>query len=67
MEVVRAEEREPFVTRDGSTVREIAGPTPGNASHQSLAGATVPPGGEPLVVLCSCAPPYTHEDTVLCE
>ncbi len=93
MEVVRAEEREPFVTRDGSTVREIAGPAPGNASNQSLAEATVPPGGEtiehlhraseeisrftsgsgrmrlgePLVVLCSCAPPYSHEDTVLCE
>lgn len=120
MEVVRAEEREPFVTRDGSTVREIAGPAPGNASNQSLAEATVPPGGEtiehlhrdseeiyhftsgsgrmrlgdqesevragdvvaippgtrhklwnaggePLIVLCSCAPPYSHEDTVLCE
>jgi mannose-6-phosphate isomerase-like protein (cupin superfamily) len=120
MEVVRAEEREPYVTRDGSTVREIAGPAPGNAANQSLAEATVPPGAEtvehlhrsseeiyrftagsgrlrlgdeeskvsagdvvvippgthhklwntgtePLVVLCSCAPPYSHEDTVLCE
>ena len=22
-------------------------------------------GGEPLVLLCCCAPAYTHEDTVL--
>lgn len=56
MEVVRAEEREPYVTRDGSTVREFAGPVPGNAANQSLAEAT-----------CSCAPPYSHDDTVLCE
>ncbi|MGA8218134.1 MAG: cupin domain-containing protein [Solirubrobacterales bacterium] len=120
MEVVRAEEREPYVTRDGSTVREIAGPAPGNAANQSLAEATAPCAGETiehlhrsteeiyrftsgngrmrlgdhetevsagdvvvippgtphklwntgertLVVLCSCAPPYSHEDTVLCE
>lgn len=25
------------------------------------------PGGEPLVLLCCCAPPYTDEDTVLTE
>ena len=120
MEVIRAEDREPFVTRDGSTVREIAGPAPENARNQSLAEATVPPGSEtvehyhraseeiyrfirgrgrmrlgddeaevaagdavvispgthhklwndgdePLVLLCSSAPPYSHEDTVLCE
>ena len=24
-------------------------------------------GGEPLVLLCCCAPAYTHEDTVLTE
>jgi len=23
------------------------------------------PGAEPLVLLCCCAPPYSHEDTVL--
>ena len=46
MDVVRSEEREPYVTRDGSTVREIAGPAPGNAANQSLAEATVPAGGE---------------------
>jgi mannose-6-phosphate isomerase-like protein (cupin superfamily) len=120
MEVVRSEQLEPYVTRDGSTVREIAGPAPGNAANQSLAEATVPargetvehyhrtseeiysfvsgsgrmrlgeeesgvragdtvvipPGtrhklwsgeGEPLVVLCSSSPPYSHDDTVLTE
>jgi mannose-6-phosphate isomerase-like protein (cupin superfamily) len=120
MKVVRAEQREPYVTRDGSTVREVAGPAPGNAANQSLAEATVPAGGEtaehyhreseeiyrflsgsgrmrlgdeesevragdlvvippgtrhklwsgpaePLVVLCASSPPYSHEDTVLCE
>jgi mannose-6-phosphate isomerase-like protein (cupin superfamily) len=25
------------------------------------------PTGEPLVLLCCCAPPYSHEDTVLLE
>ena len=25
------------------------------------------PGGEPLVLLCCCAPPYSDEDTVLTE
>jgi hypothetical protein len=49
MEVVRSEQREPYVTRDGSTVRELAGPD------------------EPLVLLCCSTPPYSHEDTVLCE
>ena len=24
-------------------------------------------GAEPLVLLCCCAPPYSHEDTVLLE
>ena len=24
-------------------------------------------GAEPLVLLCCCAPPYSHEDTVLTE
>jgi mannose-6-phosphate isomerase-like protein (cupin superfamily) len=120
MEVVRGDQREPYVTRDGSTVREIAGPAPGNAANQSLAEATVPAGGEtiehyhrtseeiytflsgsgrmrlgdeesevgpgdavvippgmrhklwsdtaePLVVLCSSSPPYSHDDTVLTE
>jgi mannose-6-phosphate isomerase-like protein (cupin superfamily) len=120
MEVVRGDQRERYVTRDGSTVRELAGPAPGNAANQSLAEATVPAGGEtaehyhrlseeiytfvsgsgrmrlgdeetevgagdtvvippgtrhklwagagePLVVLCSSSPPYSHDDTVLTE
>jgi mannose-6-phosphate isomerase-like protein (cupin superfamily) len=37
---------EPFVTLDGSEIREVAGPPTGNAVNQSLAEATVPPGGE---------------------
>jgi mannose-6-phosphate isomerase-like protein (cupin superfamily) len=105
---------------DGSTIREIAGRTTLPSRNQSLAEATVPPGGattahyhvaseelyfftagrgrlrvagewrdvgpgdcavlppgvehklenpgaEPLVLLCCCAPPYAHEDTVLTE
>jgi mannose-6-phosphate isomerase-like protein (cupin superfamily) len=120
VETVRLEHREPFVTADGSTIRELAGIPSGNASNQSLAEATVPPGGatiehlhrtseeiylftrgvgrmrlgdaeapvragdavviapgvrhklfnegdEPLVLLCCCAPAYSHEDTVLVE
>ena len=46
MQTVRLEEREPFVTADGSTIRELAGVPSGNAVNQSLAQATVPPGGE---------------------
>jgi mannose-6-phosphate isomerase-like protein (cupin superfamily) len=37
---------EPFITLDGSEIREVAGPPSGNAVNQSLAEATVPPGGE---------------------
>jgi len=38
----------PFITADGSTIRELAGPTPESADsrHQSLAEATVEPGGQ---------------------
>lgn len=118
MERVRLEDRRPFITSDGSRIRELAGLPSGNAAQQSLAQATVPagtetaehyhrvaeeiylfthgegrlrlageeapvsagdcvviapgerhkllnPGPEPLVLLCCCAPAYTHEDTVL--
>jgi mannose-6-phosphate isomerase-like protein (cupin superfamily) len=111
---------EPFVTLDGSQIRELAGVPTGNALNQSLAEATVPPGGEtqehfhraaeeiyffthgrgrlrvgedlrdmepgdavvispgqrhklwntggePLRLLCCCAPAYSDEDTVLTE
>jgi mannose-6-phosphate isomerase-like protein (cupin superfamily) len=39
---------EPFITLDGSEIREVAGPPSGNAVNQSLAEATVPPGGETI-------------------
>jgi len=120
VQTVRLEDREPFITADGSSIREIAGVPSGNSVNQSLAEATVPPGGEtvehfhrqaeeiyhfvggsgrmrlgsqeadvregdsvviapgvphklwntgdePLVLLCCCAPPYSHDDTVLTE
>lgn len=118
MEIVRREQREAFITADGSQIRELAGVPSGNAVNQSLAEAMVPPGrdtiehyhrtteeiylftrgsgrmrvgdeerdvgagdcvviapgvrhklwntsDEPLVLLCCCAPAYSHEDTVL--
>jgi mannose-6-phosphate isomerase-like protein (cupin superfamily) len=37
---------ESFVTLDGSAIRELAGPSWTDARNQSLAEATVPPGGE---------------------
>jgi mannose-6-phosphate isomerase-like protein (cupin superfamily) len=46
VQIDRLEHREPFVTADGSIIRELAGPPTGNARHQSLAEATVPAGGE---------------------
>ena len=120
MRIDRLDQQEPFTTADGSTIREVAGVPSGNAVQQSLAEATVPPGGEtvehyhpvaeeiyhfiggagrlrlggeeaevrlgdtvviprgvrhklwnpgpdPLVLLCCCSPPYSHDDTVLCE
>jgi len=48
VEIVRLEDREPFITADGSTIRELAGVPTGNASQQSLAEATVPRGGETI-------------------
>ena len=121
MEHARRDDLEAYVTRDGSTIREWAGPGyAATASGLSLAEATVAPGattiehlhrrseelylvtagsgtlrvgdeeravaagdcvaippGTPhrlhndgeadLVVVCACAPPYSHEDTVLLE
>jgi mannose-6-phosphate isomerase-like protein (cupin superfamily) len=120
MRIDRLDQQQPFITADGSSIREVAGVPSGNAVRQSLAEATVPPGGEtvehyhpiaeeiyhllrgagrlrlgaeeadvgagdtivippgvrhklwnvgsePLVLLCCCAPPYSHEDTILCE
>ncbi len=120
MKTARLEDRPSFITADGSSIRELAGIPTGNAENQSLAEATVPPGGatiehlhrtseeiylftsgmgrmhlgeqegpvragdavviapgtrhklvntgpEPLVLLCCCAPAYSHEDTILLE
>ena len=46
MEIVRREQREAFITADGSSIRELAGPAWTAARHQSLAEATLDPGGE---------------------
>ena len=46
MEVARLSELESFVTKDGSTIRELAGPAWTAVRNQSLAEASVPPGGE---------------------
>jgi mannose-6-phosphate isomerase-like protein (cupin superfamily) len=35
-----------FITKDGSSIRELAGPAWTQARNQSLAEAIVPPGGE---------------------
>src|SRR3954449_9102259 len=45
MKVIRTSELQPIVPPDGSEVRELARP-PETARNQSLAEATVPPGGE---------------------
>ncbi len=120
MHVSNLADAQPFVTLDGSTIREVAGAVSLPAANQSLAEATVPAGGAttehyhrvaeelylitagtgrmrldgeerdvragdcivippgaphqivnsgdaPLRLLCCCAPPYSHEDTVLTE
>lgn len=120
VDIVRREQRQAFITADGSSIRELAGVPSGNAANQSLAEAVVPPAGatiahlhrrteeiylftrgtgrmrlgdeegpvragdcvvippgvehklwaseqEPLVLLCCCAPAYSHADTVLLE
>jgi mannose-6-phosphate isomerase-like protein (cupin superfamily) len=110
VEKANLEQLESFITQDGSSIRELAGPAWTPARAQSLAEATVEPGGEtaelyyfvaglgrmrlgeaegpvergdcvvippgvahklwntgsePLVLLCCCAPAYSHDDTVL--
>jgi mannose-6-phosphate isomerase-like protein (cupin superfamily) len=120
VELANLADAESFTTKDGSSIREIAGRVALPSANQSLAEATVPPGAattahyhrlseelyfftagrgrlrigdqerdvrpgdcavippgaehkltnagaEPLVLLCCCAPPYSHEDTVLTE
>lgn len=46
MQIGRLQDLEAFVTKDGSTIRELAGPAWTEARAQSLAEAVVPPGGE---------------------
>ena len=46
MQTVRLEDREQFVTADGSLIRELAGIPSGNSEQQSLAEAMVQPGEE---------------------
>ena len=46
MRIENLQRVEPFITLDGSEIREVAGVPTGNAANQSLAEATVPPGGE---------------------
>jgi mannose-6-phosphate isomerase-like protein (cupin superfamily) len=45
MYLARHAELEPFTTLDGSTIREWVGPSFSPARNQSLAEATLPPGG----------------------
>ena len=45
MRIDNVHEVEPFTTLDGSEIREIAGRAVGTTLNQSLAEATVPPGG----------------------
>jgi mannose-6-phosphate isomerase-like protein (cupin superfamily) len=44
--VGRLDEAQPFTTKDGSTIREVAGPASLPSQNQSLAEATVNPGAE---------------------
>jgi mannose-6-phosphate isomerase-like protein (cupin superfamily) len=46
MRIDRLDLQHPFITADGSSIREVAGIPSGNAVRQSLAEATVPAGGE---------------------
>jgi mannose-6-phosphate isomerase-like protein (cupin superfamily) len=46
MRIENLERVEAFTTKDGSEIRELAGTPTGNSTNQSLAEATVPPGGE---------------------
>ena len=48
MDRTRRDGVDPFITRDGSTIRELAGPATNGARYQSLAEATLPPGRETI-------------------
>jgi mannose-6-phosphate isomerase-like protein (cupin superfamily) len=51
MHVSKLDDLQAFTTLDGSTIREIAGPAWTPARNQSLAEATVPPGGATIAHL----------------
>ena len=44
MEISRIDDADAFTTKDGSTIREVAGPVSQPTRNQSLAQATVPAG-----------------------
>ncbi len=46
MQIASLPQLKPFITLDGSSIRELAGPAWTAASHQSLAEATLPAGGQ---------------------
>jgi mannose-6-phosphate isomerase-like protein (cupin superfamily) len=46
MEKASLDDLDSFITTDGSAIRELAGPAWTPARHQSLAEATLAPGGE---------------------
>jgi mannose-6-phosphate isomerase-like protein (cupin superfamily) len=46
MQIANLSDLEPFITLDGSSIRELAGPAWTAARHQSLAEASLPPDGE---------------------
>jgi mannose-6-phosphate isomerase-like protein (cupin superfamily) len=46
VQIVRLEDRQQFVTADGSLIRELVGIPSGNSKQQSIAEAIVPAGGE---------------------
>jgi mannose-6-phosphate isomerase-like protein (cupin superfamily) len=48
VDIANRDRVESFVTLDGSTIRELAGPAWTAARHQSLAEATLPAGRETL-------------------
>jgi mannose-6-phosphate isomerase-like protein (cupin superfamily) len=55
---------ERFTTADGSSIRELAGPAwtsaPPGIPHKLWNTGTTP-----RVLLCCCAPAYSHDDTVM--
>ncbi|MDY9925930.1 cupin domain-containing protein [Methanosarcina sp.] len=47
--ITRYEKIKPYITKDGSTIRELMHPAVHGNSNQSLAEATVPAGGKTLL------------------